>query len=75
MTLCKWVEKDWDVLANAIRKGKCILMRGPETAVANLDGQPKLLSQLLATPPTFNLLIFLPNFYNSNKTKYERSIV
>lgn len=48
MSLCKWAEEDWNVLLHTIRRGKCILMLGPETAVANLDGQPKLLSQSLA---------------------------
>ncbi|MCU0286237.1 MAG: TIR domain-containing protein [Acidobacteria bacterium] len=48
MTLCKWVEDEWKVLVKAIRRGKCILMLGPETAVANLDGQYKPLSHSLA---------------------------
>ncbi|MDQ1351475.1 MAG: hypothetical protein QG657_1777 [Acidobacteriota bacterium] len=41
MSLCKWSEEDWNVLVHTIHKGKCILMLGPETAIANLDGQPK----------------------------------
>jgi hypothetical protein len=48
MSLCRWAEKDWNVLLYAIRKGKCILMLGPETALVDLDGQSQLLSQTLA---------------------------
>jgi hypothetical protein len=48
MPLCKWAEEDWNTLLCAIQIKKCILMLGPETAVASLDGQPKLLSQSLA---------------------------
>lgn len=48
MSLCKWAEEDWNVLIHTIRKGNCILMLGPETAVTDLDGQQKLLSQALA---------------------------
>ncbi|HLP59327.1 MAG TPA: toll/interleukin-1 receptor domain-containing protein, partial [Candidatus Deferrimicrobium sp.] len=36
------------VLVHTIRKGKCILMLGPETAEVKLDGQSKMLSQSLA---------------------------
>ncbi len=52
MSLCQWAEEDWNVLLNAISKSKCILMLGPETALAYPDGHPTLLSQTLA-----NLLI------------------
>ncbi|MGD2088335.1 MAG: toll/interleukin-1 receptor domain-containing protein [Candidatus Aminicenantes bacterium] len=52
MSLCKWAEEDWNVLVYAIRKGKCILMLGPETALADIDGHPMLLSQVLANQLT-----------------------
>ena len=48
MSLCQWAEEDWNVLLYAIRKRKCILMLGPETAISDVDGQPQLLSQTLA---------------------------
>ena len=48
MALCNWKEDDWNALIHAIRKGKCILMLGPETALADVEGHPQLLSQSLA---------------------------
>jgi len=48
MPLCKWSEEDWNVLVQNINNDKCILMLGPEAAVAKLDGQPKPLSHSLA---------------------------
>jgi hypothetical protein len=52
MSLCQWAEEDWNVLLYAIRKGKCILMLGPETALAYPAGHPTLLSQTLANQLT-----------------------
>lgn len=46
MPLCNWIEDDWKVLIHTIRKENCILMLGPETAMAN--GQSKPLSKSLA---------------------------
>jgi TIR domain/SIR2-like domain len=43
MTLGKWTEEDWQALVSVIKKGKCILMLGPETAVEEVDGKPQLL--------------------------------
>jgi len=48
MSLCQWAEDDWNVLIYTLRKGKCILMLGPETAVTDEGGKPLLLSQVLA---------------------------
>jgi hypothetical protein len=48
MSLCRWAEEDWNLLLYAIRKEKCILMLGPETALVDMDGQSQPLSQILA---------------------------
>ncbi len=48
MSLCQWAEEDWKALLYAIRKGKCILMVGPETALVNGGEAPQLLSDKLA---------------------------
>jgi hypothetical protein len=46
--LNKLREEDWQALVYAIRKGKCILMLGPETAIEAVDGKPRRLSASLA---------------------------
>lgn len=48
MSVCEWKEKDWKALIYAIREKKCILMLGPDTAVEEVDGQPRLMSEILA---------------------------
>lgn len=44
----EWTEEDWQALVSVIRKGKCILVLGPETAVEEMDGNQQLLCRSLA---------------------------
>jgi hypothetical protein len=48
MSFCEWKEDDWKALIYAIREKKCILMLGPDTAVQEVDGKPRLLTGILA---------------------------
>jgi hypothetical protein len=48
MSTFDWDEENWDTLIYSIRQGNCILMLGPDAAVEEVDGQPHLLTEILA---------------------------
>ena len=48
MPYCNWEDENWEALIYAIKKNKCILMLGPDTAIEKVGGQPRLLTESLA---------------------------
>ena len=48
MPYCDWEDENWEALIYAIKKNKCILMLGPDTAIEKVGGQPRLLTESLA---------------------------
>ena len=48
MPFCDWKDENWETLIYSIKRGKCILMLGPEAAAQEMDGEMQPLTSVLA---------------------------
>jgi len=48
MPFCDWKDENWKTLIYSIKRGKCILMLGPEAAAREIDGEMQPLTSVLA---------------------------